>query len=111
MLFLATMLAGELFTKPPKHKPVVPDSVSMTLVQVQNDRDVPVTVYAQNSWGEIKLGVVGADRTAILRVPDLAAMDGDVDFFVHPKGQEDEETGSLDIHHGDRIGIVVRDRK
>ena len=32
------------------------DSSSMTLVEVQNNRNVPVTVYAQDSWGEGEVG-------------------------------------------------------
>jgi len=111
MLIIATFLAAQLTTKPPKHKAEVPDSSTMTLVEVQNNRNVPVTVYAQDEWGEVELGVVGADSAATLRLSDVLADDDDIDFFVHPKGAADEETGNVDVHRGERIGILVPTRK
>ena len=112
MFIIAAVLATQLTSvKPPKHRASLPDSSSMTLVEVQNNRNVPVTVYAQDSFGEMKVGVVGADSTATLRLADPIVLDGDVDFFVHPKGQSDEETGNVEIHRGDRLGILVPEKK
>jgi hypothetical protein len=111
MLIIATALAAHLATKPPKHKAEVPDSSAMTLVEVQNNRNVPVTVYAQDSWGEVELGVVAADSTVTLRVSDAVNPDQAIDFFIHPKGRPDEDTGNVEVHRGERIGIVVPARK
>jgi hypothetical protein len=112
MFIIAAVLATQLASvKPPKHKSSLPDSTDMTLVEVQNNRNVPVTVYGQNAWGELKLGVVPAETTVVLRLSDAATLDGDVDFFVHPKGQEDETTGSLEVHRGERLGILVPEKK
>jgi hypothetical protein len=112
MFIIAAVLATQLASvKPPKHKSSMPDSSDMTLVEVQNNRNVPVTVYGQDSWGEVKLGVVGPESTATLRLSDPLVLDGDVDFFVHPKGQDDEETGTLGVHRGDRLAILVPAKK
>ena len=112
MFIIAALLATHLAsTKPPKHKASAPDSSAMTLVEVQNNRDVPVRVYAQDGFGEIEMGVVPAGTTATLRIADPIVLDGDVDFFVHPQGQPEEETGTLEIHRGDRIGVLVPARK
>ena len=77
----------------------------MTLVDVQNDRSVPVTVYVQYTRDEVELGVVGPVSTARLRVVDALAADGSLDFFVYPKGQPERETGTLDVHRAERPGI------
>jgi hypothetical protein len=111
MLIIATLLAAQLTTKPPKHRAEVPDSSAMTLVEIQNNRNVPVAVYAQDAWGEVELGVVAPDSTTTLRVTDLIAADGEIDFFVHPKGQPDEDTGNVEVHRGERIAILVPARK
>jgi hypothetical protein len=106
MFIVAALLASQLAAKPPKHN-TSPDSSAMTLVEVQNDRNVPVTVYAQDSWGEFELGVVGADSTATLRVSDPVVVDGDIDFFVRPRGEPTQETGTVEVHRGERLGIIV----
>ena len=112
MFIIAAVLATQLASvKPPKHRSSVPDSTDMTLVEVQNNRNVPVTVYAEDTWGEVKLGVVAAGSAATLRLNDPLMMDGDVDFFVHPKGGQDETTGSIEMHRGERLGILVPEKK
>jgi hypothetical protein len=112
MFIMTALLATQLaVAKPPKHHASVPDSSDMTLVEVQNDRNVPVVVYAQDSWGETKLGVVDADSTVTFRLTDPFALEGHIDFFVHPKGQLDEDTGTIEVHRGERLGIVVPPNK
>jgi len=113
MFIIAALLATQLASvKPPKHKSSsVSDSTDMTLVEVQNNRNVPLIVYGQSSWGEERLGIVPAEGTATLRLSNAFVLDGDVDFFVHPKGQEDETTGPLEVHRGDRLGILVPEKK
>lgn len=110
MLGLGTLLAATLMSAAPAISPPATDSSQMTLVVVQNDRTVPVAVYAQDAWGELELGVVPPDSTVTLRVDDPFLDRSDIDFFVHPKGQPEEETGYLDIHRGDRLGILVPPR-
>jgi len=87
------------------------DSSTLTLVVVQNDRSVSVTVYAQNDFGEYKLGVVEPYESATLSLADYMLAEGDVQFFVHPVGQLDESTEPMELHRGERIGLVIPARK
>ena len=112
MFIMAAVLASSLAMAKPHHpRHEVPiDSASATLIEVQNDRHVPVVVYAQDSWGEVQLGVVPPDSTVTLRLSDALVERGNVDFFVHPKGAPDQETGYLEVHRGERLGILVPPR-
>jgi hypothetical protein len=99
-------------TAPSQATPSTPvDSSTLTLVVVQNDRSVSVTVYAQNDFGEYKLGVVEPYESATLSLADYMLAEGDVQFFVHPVGQLDESTEPLELHRGERIGLVIPPRK
>jgi len=111
MIIMAAVFASALGAAKPHHRHhVATDSSDITLVEVQNDRRVPVTVYAQDSWGEVKVGVVPADSTVTLRLSDAYVGRGQVDFFVQPRGQPEQETGYLDLHRGERLGILVPPR-
>ena len=107
MFIISALLATQLAIKPPAKHGATVDSSTITLVEVQNDRHVPVTVYAQNGWGEFRLGVVPADSTETFRVPNPIAFDDEVDFFVHGSGLPDQETGTVEIHRGEHLGILV----
>ena len=112
MIILAAVLASAIATAKPHHPRLeaAMDSSTVTLVEVQNDRQVPVTVYAQNSWGEVKLGVVPPDSTVTLRLSDALMRRGEVDFFAHPRGQPEQETGYIEVRRGERLGILVPPR-
>jgi hypothetical protein len=111
MLITAALLASAIATaKPHPQRAAGVDSSEITMVEVQNDRKVPVTVYAQDSWGETRLGVVPADSTITLRVRTAFVGRGDIDFFVQPRGQPEEETGYMEVRQGERLGIVVPPR-
>jgi hypothetical protein len=86
----------------------VADSSHMTLVEVQNSGRTPITVSAQNSVGEITLGVVPAAGIKALRVPDwFVGFDPSIDFFVQPKRGLEQESGTLDLRRGERVELVV----
>jgi len=112
MFIMAAVLASALAMEKPRHPrhQASLDSSNVTLIEVQNDRHVPVAVYAQDAYGEAELGVVPPDSTVTLRLRDAFVGRGDVDFFVHPKGAPDQETGYLDVRRGERLGIVVPPR-
>jgi NADPH-dependent ferric siderophore reductase len=112
MFIMAAVLASALAMEKPRHPrhQASLDSSNVTLIEVQNDRHVPVAVYAQDAYGEVELGVVPADSTVTLRLRDAFVGRGDVDFFVHPKGAPDQDTGYLDVRRGERLGIVVPPR-
>ena len=63
----------------------------MTLVVVQNDRNVPVTIYAQNSVVEQKIGTVDAFSTATINIDDVMRWGADIEFFVQPAGEPECE--------------------
>lgn len=111
--FIATLAFPVLLAtaSPSPSAPAAPvDSATLTLVVVQNDLTVPVTVYAQNGAAEYKLGIVAPLGTETLSVPDYALLEGDIQFFVHPVGQVDESTVPLELHRGERVGLVVPQR-
>jgi hypothetical protein len=114
MIGISTLLALRLLALPPGARPTIPreelDSASMTLVVVQNDRSVPVTVYAQYEWSESKLGVVLAGASKTFRLSEYFLESGDVDFFVQPTGQAEEESGNMEIRRGEHVGVIVPPR-
>ena len=111
MFIMAAVLASALAMEKPRHpRQASLDSSNVTLIEVQNDRHVPVAVYAQDAYSEVELGVVPPDSTVTLRLRDAFVGRGDVDFFVHPKGAPDQETGYLGVRRGERLGIVVPPR-
>ena len=86
------------------------DSSVMTLLVVQNDRSVAVTVYAQDELSELKLGVVEPYGMATFEVAPYMVAEGEVQFFVHPAGQVDEASQPLELTRGERVGLVVPPR-
>lgn len=87
------------------------DSSQMTLVTVQNDDSRPVRVEMQNSWGDYELGTVPANGVVSLQVPQLLIDDGvDVDFFIVPKGGFEQDSGYMELHRGDHVGLLVPNR-
>ena len=109
---IASSIASSTTPATPRHPrhTAAADSSGITLVEVQNDRKVPVTVYAQDSWGEATIGVVPPDSTVTIRLRDRFVNRGDVDFFVQPRGQPEQETGYLAVQRGERLGIIVPPR-
>jgi hypothetical protein len=77
-----------------------------TEVVVQNNRDVPVTVYLEVGDEDVRLGTVSSRGDSILRVPSYLAVD-DVKIFVEPAGELEESTGDLDLKPGEHLGVVV----
>jgi hypothetical protein len=86
------------------------DSAGSTFVTIQNDRAVPLTIYAETRLGETKLGIVAPNSTATLRVRDVIAAQGEIDILVDPRGENDEETGYLPIEVGATLRIDVPER-
>lgn len=108
---LLTLIALTGSPTAPSKTPSAADSANMALVEVQNDRSQPVTVYAEGAEGEFKIGEVPPDSVITLRVPDLVVGGGaEVDFLVHPKGGFDEDSGYLELRRGEKLGLVVPDR-
>lgn len=112
MINIITLLAIPAFAVGPSvgPAPAPEDSSSMTVVVVQNDRNVPVTVYVQSELGELKLGVVGPGADTTMRIADYLVTEGDIRFFVQPKGQLEEGSALVDVERGQRVGLVIPPR-
>jgi len=79
----------------------------MTLVVVENDRDVPVTVYAQNDVRERKIGVVEPFSTETIAIDDFTYGRTDIQFFVQPLGELELGTDRMQIERGEHLGLIV----
>lgn len=92
-------------------KPIPPaDSSTVTLVVVQNDRSVPVTVFEQVANWEYKLGVVAPNGTASLAIPGATNAPSEIQFFVKPTRGLETATSPVKITRGERLGLVVGER-
>ncbi len=104
-------LTSVLSVAAPSPKTIAPspvDSSTMTVVVVQNNGKTPVTIYAETADYDIRLGEVGPYDTESLRVPDGVVGDGaTVDFFVQPKRGLEQDSGYVELRHGEHIGLVV----
>ncbi len=87
--------------------PAAVDSTEIALVEVENDRNVPVTIYAEQGMRDVRLGVVAALTDSTLRVPDFMLGEGQIKFFARPAGQVEEATDYVEIERGKRVGLVV----
>ena len=113
MINILTSLALPVLMAAPAHRqPAVQpaDSAAMTLVVVENNRNVPVTVYEEDDFGDVKLAVVGPNATETVRLDHYLSAPSAVRFFIQPRGQLEEGTGLLDIDPGEHVAVVVPTR-
>ena len=114
MSHFITLLTLPFFAAAPTHHPKTDtpaDSTRMTFVVVQNDRPTPVTIYADEASGEFRLGTVPAWGLETLRVPEALVLDEtNIDFYVAPRTGFDLDTGYLEVHRGEHIGVIVPPR-
>lgn len=77
-------------------------------VQVQNDRNVPVTVFIERGPFDLRIGEVGAMQTSTLKLPPWVANDGEeIRVFVQPEGGQDLESQLLTVHRNVQLGVLV----
>ena len=108
-LLLVTQLHADSIPARSNRSAVI-DSANATFVTIQNDRSVPLTIFAETRIGETKLGVVAPNSTATLRVRDAIAAQGEIDILVDPLGENDEETGYMPISIGSNLLLDVPER-
>ena len=89
--------------------PAADDSTDMTVVVVQNERQVPVTVTVERGDEDVKIGVVSAESDSTLRLPNYL-VGGDIRFFVEPVGQRELSSEPLEIQRGEHVGLIVPSR-
>lgn len=111
MINVVTLLAVQMIVgaSPGHSAPAKDDSTDMTVVVVQNERRVPVTVTAEYGDEDIKLGVVSAESDSTLRVPSYL-VGREVKFFVQPAGQIELSSEPVEIQRGAHVGVIVPTR-
>ena len=104
LLAFPTLIAAPARSAEPS-EPI--DSAAMTAVVVQNNRNVPVTVYAEDDFGDTKLAVVAPHETMTIDLHKYVYQRSAIQFFVKPRGELEEATGVLDVSPGDHLGVVI----
>jgi hypothetical protein len=87
------------------------DSAAMTVVVVQNERNVPVTVYEEDDFGDTKIAVVAANETETVDMQRFVRDESTIRIFVKPNGEQEEATDLLEMRPGDHLGVVIPARK
>jgi hypothetical protein len=82
------------------------DKLAATTITLNNGRNKPVTVFAEQGIYSVRLGEVRAGEQATLRVPkSLIARDNTIRVFVRPAGGTDQVTQLLQLKQGEHVGI------
>lgn len=87
----------------------LPDGIgSAATVTVDNARQQPVTVFAEQGLRFVKLGEVAANQQGTLALPKalLSGKDG-VRIFARPIGAAERSTQALKLKEGDHIAVIV----
>jgi hypothetical protein len=79
-----------------------------TTITVENSRNVAVIVYLEHGDFDTRLGIVGAQSTATLKLPPTGGQS--IEIFVHPEGGLDLCSTPFDVKPGDHIGLKVPPR-
>lgn len=81
-------------------------------VMVQNNRDVPVTVYLEHQPLDLNIGTVEAMDIGTLSLPDWAVRNQDhVKLIVQPEGQLPLQADALIRSNGARFALMVPSSK
>jgi hypothetical protein len=110
MINIIALLAFPVLTAAPAPRatPSEPvDSADMTYVVVQNDRNVSVTVYEEDDFGDTKIAVLAPYESQTIDLHEFVFARSSIQFFVKPRGQQEEGSGLLDVSPGDHLGLVV----
>ena len=105
----AVLSLGASRAKPADHRHHQDQQTDSTTATVENDLNQPVTVYLEMGSEEIRLGIVPGDGDSTFTLPPwLVTTSRDLDFLVHPVKGRDQETGPVEIHRGEHLGIEVK---
>jgi hypothetical protein len=90
---------------------IPPDERAETTLTVENERNVPVTIYAEEGDFDHPLGRVGAHDESTFVLPAWLSGPGQgVRLFVHPLNGFDLASDLLDVTRGEHIGVRVPPR-
>lgn len=95
--------------QPQRLPPTVTTDANANSVTVQNQRQVPVTVYMEYGTFDRRLGVVPPFQTAVLALPKWAVQGrSQVQLFAHPEGSASDLSSQLfALRAPARIGMVI----
>jgi len=84
----------------------LPDSSA--ILTVQNNRNVPVTVFVEQGQLDVRVGMVPAMRTATLALPNWVTDERDeLQIFVHPEGGIDLNAEVMAVKPGAHLALEV----
>jgi hypothetical protein len=94
---------------PPPPAPTIPNpGEGTTTVTVQNNRAVPVTVFVEHGEFDTRIGTVPADQELTLMIPEWVVRESQTaEIFVHPEGQADLASWTLDLARGAHLFVKV----
>lgn len=87
---------------------IPPEEVADATLTVDNQRDVPVTVFASAGLVDARLGEVPAKSRATLRFPKSVITPlSTVGIILHPQGGRDLGSDYMRVRAGDHLGLKV----
>jgi hypothetical protein len=79
-----------------------------TTLTISNERNTPLTVYADRGSYSVRLGEVRAKEQATLRIPtSLLPREGSIKVFVRPAGGADLASQTMSVKVGDHLGMRI----
>jgi len=106
VIFVPTNDVG--YVAPPPAPEIPNPGEGTTTVTVQNNRAVPVTVYVERGEFDTRIGTVPANQESTLLVPEwLATERPSAEIFVHPEGEADLQSWSLELKPGAHLFVKV----
>jgi hypothetical protein len=87
---------------------IPPEELADATLTVDNPRDKPVTVFADQDPFDVRLGQVPAHSRVTLRFPKSVVFpDESIRIFVHPDGGFDLASETLQVRPGEHLGLRV----
>lgn len=87
---------------------LLPEELADATITVDNMRNVPVMVFADQGIVSVRLGEVPANTRATLKFPKAVVTPfGSVQVFMHPRGGIDLASESFSVRPGAHIGVRV----
>ena len=88
--------------------PLTAEERASTTITIDNPRNKPMTVFAEQGVRSVRLGVIPANTQATLSFPkDLIKRGDAIRVFVRPVGGLDVATRALNLKTGDHISVEV----
>ena len=88
--------------------PLTAEERASTTITIDNPRNKPMTVFAEQGLRSVRLGEVPANTQATLSFPKELITRGDaIRVFVRPVGGTDVATRALNLKTGDHIAVEI----